>query len=169
VGRSMPRPEGRQAREERGVVGYMRASPVGADGIHAISQSGKVAVLKARADWERGAVNILTEDGFATPALCGDRIIIQSVEHLWCFRGAFRTGQPTRLKPKSPVAARPNLMQKVGQKLADNRRRSYALIPGSNLPSSGKSWETGPPSVKFVDASSLWLKGKFLRSAWGPA
>jgi outer membrane protein assembly factor BamB len=67
--------------------GAMFASPVAGDGkIYAVNQAGKVAVLKGAGDWELLAMNDLGEDCFATPALSGDRIIIRSSGHLWCFR-----------------------------------------------------------------------------------
>jgi outer membrane protein assembly factor BamB len=67
--------------------GAMFASPVAGDGkIYAVNQAGKVAVLKGVGDWELLAINDLQEDCFATPALSGDRIIIRSSGHLWCFR-----------------------------------------------------------------------------------
>jgi hypothetical protein len=69
--------------------GAMFASPVAGDNkIYAISQAGKVAVLKAGKDWEPLALNDLGEECFATPALSGDRLLIRTVAHLWCFRDA---------------------------------------------------------------------------------
>jgi hypothetical protein len=69
--------------------GAMFASPVAKDNkIYAISQAGKVAVLKAGKDWEPLALNDLGEECFATPALSGDRLLIRTVAHLWCFRDA---------------------------------------------------------------------------------
>jgi outer membrane protein assembly factor BamB len=67
--------------------GAMFASPVAGDGkIYAISQAGKIVVLKAGRNWETLAVNELDEECFATPALSGDRIYVRSQNHLWCFR-----------------------------------------------------------------------------------
>ena len=67
--------------------GTIFASPVAGDGkIYVVNQVGKVAVLKGAADWELLEINDLAEDCFATPALSGDRIIIRTSGHLWCFR-----------------------------------------------------------------------------------
>lgn len=69
--------------------GPMFASPVAAEGkVYAISQAGQAAVLKAGREWEPLALNDLGEECFATPALSGDRIIVRTVAHLWCFRDA---------------------------------------------------------------------------------
>jgi outer membrane protein assembly factor BamB len=67
--------------------GTIFASPVAGDGkIYVANQVGKVAVLKGVAEWELLEINDLGEDCFATPALSGDRIIIRTSGHLWCFR-----------------------------------------------------------------------------------
>ena len=67
--------------------GTMFASPVAGDGkIYVLNEAGKVAVLKGVGDWELLAMSDLGEECFASPALSGDRIIIRSSGHLWCFR-----------------------------------------------------------------------------------
>lgn len=67
--------------------GAVYSSPVAADGkIYAAGLSGKVAVLKAGAQWEVLTVNDLGEECSATPALVDDRIYFRTGGHLWCFR-----------------------------------------------------------------------------------
>jgi outer membrane protein assembly factor BamB len=70
----------------RGALGGYSASPVAPDGkIFLVSEEGKLAVLKAGADWEVLAVNDLAEGAFATPALSGGRIFVRTDEALYCF------------------------------------------------------------------------------------
>lgn len=62
------------------------SSPVAADGkVFAVSESGKVTVLKAGAQWEILAVNDLGEECWATPAIAGDSIYIRTRDALYCF------------------------------------------------------------------------------------
>jgi outer membrane protein assembly factor BamB len=62
------------------------ASPVAADGkIYTVSQNGKVAVLKAGAQWELLSVNDLAEECWATPAIAGGRVYIRTKTTLFCF------------------------------------------------------------------------------------
>jgi outer membrane protein assembly factor BamB len=69
-----------------GALGNYYASPVAADGkIYAASQEGKVAVVKAGAEWEVLTVNDLGEEVFATPALDGNRMYWRTQGHLYCF------------------------------------------------------------------------------------
>jgi outer membrane protein assembly factor BamB len=70
----------------RGALGGYSASPVAADGkIFLVSEEGKLAVLRAGADWDVLAVNDLAEGAFATPALSGGRIYVRTDEALYCF------------------------------------------------------------------------------------
>ena len=70
----------------RGALGGYSASPVAADGkIFLTSEEGKLAVLKAGADWDVLAVNDLAEGAFATPALSAGRIYVRTDEALYCF------------------------------------------------------------------------------------
>jgi hypothetical protein len=59
---------------------------VAADGkIYTVSQNGKVAVLKAGAQWELLSVNDLAEECWATPAIAGGRVYIRTKTTLFCF------------------------------------------------------------------------------------
>jgi outer membrane protein assembly factor BamB len=70
----------------RGALGGYSASPVAADGkLFIASEEGKLAVLKAGADWDVLAVNDLAEGAFATPALSRGRIYCRTDEALYCF------------------------------------------------------------------------------------
>jgi hypothetical protein len=69
-----------------GAPGTYYSSPVAGDGkIYAISQEGKVSVIKAGAQWEVLRVNDLGDDCFATPAIVEDRIYIRTRSRLYCF------------------------------------------------------------------------------------
>ncbi|HEY2931190.1 MAG TPA: PQQ-binding-like beta-propeller repeat protein [Acidobacteriota bacterium] len=62
------------------------SSPVAADDkVFLVSESGKVTVLKAGANWEILAVNDLDEDCWATPAVADGRIYIRTRSSLYCF------------------------------------------------------------------------------------
>jgi outer membrane protein assembly factor BamB len=66
------------------------ASPVAADGkVFLLSHTGKVAVLKAAAQWEVLAVNDLGETAQATPAIADGRIYVRTQKSLYAF-GALR-------------------------------------------------------------------------------
>jgi len=70
-----------------GVEGNFFASPVAADGkIFILSESGKLAVLEAGRDWHVLAVNDLTENCYATPAIVNGLILVRSEHGLWAFR-----------------------------------------------------------------------------------
>ncbi len=62
------------------------ASPVAADGkIFMVSESCKVTVLKAGAQWEVLATNDLDEECWATPAIAGNSLIIRTRGSLYSF------------------------------------------------------------------------------------
>jgi outer membrane protein assembly factor BamB len=70
----------------RGGPGYYYSSPVAADGkLLAISEEGKVSVVKAGADWEVLAVNDMDDNCHATPAIVDGRIYLRTHSALWCF------------------------------------------------------------------------------------
>jgi outer membrane protein assembly factor BamB len=70
-----------------GALGDYYASPVAADGkVYVTSQEGKVAVLKAGAQWDVLAVNDLGEEVNATPALAGGRLFVRTRAAVYCFR-----------------------------------------------------------------------------------
>ena len=62
------------------------ASPVAADGkVFAASETGKIAVIRAGADWQLLAVNELGEECYATPALVEGQILVRTRRTLWAF------------------------------------------------------------------------------------
>jgi outer membrane protein assembly factor BamB len=62
------------------------SSPVAADGkVFVASENGKVAVVRAGADWELLTVNDLGEPCYATPALADSRIYLRTKTTLYCF------------------------------------------------------------------------------------
>ncbi|MBM3811890.1 MAG: DUF1080 domain-containing protein [Acidimicrobiia bacterium] len=63
------------------------ASPVAGDGkIYALSQAGKLTVLKAGAAWEVLAVNDMQEECYATPALADGRLYVRTQSKLYAFQ-----------------------------------------------------------------------------------
>lgn len=69
-----------------GAVGGYSASPVAADGkLILANEDGKVAVLRAGADWDVLTVNNLGENCYATPALSDGHIYLRSSEALYSF------------------------------------------------------------------------------------
>ncbi|MEX2261291.1 MAG: PQQ-binding-like beta-propeller repeat protein [Bryobacteraceae bacterium] len=63
------------------------ASPVAGDGkLYMVSQTGKVVVVRAEADWEILAINNLDEECFATPAIAGDSLFVRTRSGLYRFR-----------------------------------------------------------------------------------
>ncbi len=71
-----------------GALGEYFASPVAGDGkIYAANSEGKMAVLRAEADWEVLAVNDLAEEVYATPAIAGGRLIVRTRGALYGFGG----------------------------------------------------------------------------------
>jgi outer membrane protein assembly factor BamB len=76
----------KQARLE-GAPGAYYASPVAADGkLYALSEEGKLAVVRAGAQWELLAVNALDDGSKSTPAIVGDRLYVRTYSALYCFR-----------------------------------------------------------------------------------
>lgn len=70
-------------------IGDYYSSPVAADGkLYIVNNDGKVAVIKAGADWQTLAVNDLGEPSFVTPAIANGRIFIRTRTKLWCFRAS---------------------------------------------------------------------------------
>jgi outer membrane protein assembly factor BamB len=62
------------------------SSPVGADGkLYVASETGKVAVLSAAADWEVLSVSDMNENCYATPAIVNGRIYLRTASQLYCF------------------------------------------------------------------------------------
>jgi len=62
------------------------ASPVAADGkIYLVSESGKVTVLKADAQWEILATNDLDDEVWSTPAIAGNNLYIRTRNALYSF------------------------------------------------------------------------------------
>jgi outer membrane protein assembly factor BamB len=81
--------DGRVLKQARinGAVDQYFASPVAADGkIVTASQEGKVAVLRAGADWEVLSVNDFGEEIWATPAIAGKQVFIRTQKKLYCFQ-----------------------------------------------------------------------------------
>ncbi len=69
-----------------GAPGYYYSSPVAADGkLFAVSEEGKVSVIKPGAQWEILAVNNMDDECHATPALVDGRIYIRTHSALYCF------------------------------------------------------------------------------------
>jgi outer membrane protein assembly factor BamB len=81
-----------------GALGNYFSSPVAADDkVFLVNEKGKVAVLKAGAEWELLAVNDLGEDCYATPAIAYGRIYIRTTNALYCF------GKNPAAVPTTPV------------------------------------------------------------------
>lgn len=69
-----------------GALGNYFASPVAADGkIYAISEEGRMVVLRAGKEWEILAANDLGEAVYATPALSRGVIYVRTGESLFAF------------------------------------------------------------------------------------
>ena len=75
----------KQGRVEGALDPYY-ASPVAADGkVFTVTQNGKMAVLKAGAQWEKLALNDLEEETWATPAIGDGRLYVRTQKALYCF------------------------------------------------------------------------------------
>ncbi|MBM3785993.1 MAG: hypothetical protein FJW30_16660 [Acidobacteria bacterium] len=88
---SVDRETGKTLKEGRiqDAIGDYYSSPVAADGkLYIVNNDGKVAVLKAGAQWETLAVNDLGEPSFVTPAIANGRLFVRTRTKLWCFRTA---------------------------------------------------------------------------------
>ncbi|MFN7920738.1 MAG: PQQ-binding-like beta-propeller repeat protein [Bryobacteraceae bacterium] len=69
-----------------GAVGGYSSSPVAAGGrVYIANEDGKVAVIKATAEWELETLNDLGEPVFATPALSKGEIYLRTNDALYCF------------------------------------------------------------------------------------
>jgi len=89
-----------------GALGGYSASPVAADGkLFLANEDGKVAVLRAGADWDVLAVNDLGESCYATPALSDGHIYLRSSQALYRFGSALRGTRPTGLHQKVNLKA----------------------------------------------------------------
>jgi outer membrane protein assembly factor BamB len=76
----------KQGRLEKALDTYY-SSPVGGGGnVYVVSQTGKITVLKAGADWEILSSAEFEEDCFATPAIAGDSLYLRTRAALYCFR-----------------------------------------------------------------------------------
>ena len=72
-----------------GALDTYYASPVGSAGhVYVMSQTGKMSVLKAGAEWEIVALNDFEEECFATPAIAGDAMYVRTKSALYCFKPA---------------------------------------------------------------------------------
>ncbi len=70
----------------RGAIDAYSSSPVAAEGkLFVAGESGNLSVLKAGAEWETLAVNVLEGGIFATPALSDGKIFVRTTEWLYCF------------------------------------------------------------------------------------
>ena len=70
----------------RGALGAYYASPVASDGkIYAVSEEGKVAVIRAGAQWEPLAVNAMDEGSKSTPAIVDEKLYIRTYDALYSF------------------------------------------------------------------------------------
>jgi len=69
-----------------GALGDYYASPVAADGkIFAANQEGKIAVVRAGADWEVLTVNDMEEECYATPAIVDGDLYVRTASALYRF------------------------------------------------------------------------------------
>jgi len=80
----------KMGRTPEALEGYY-ASPVAADGkIFMVSESCKVTVLKAGAQWEVLATNDLDEECWATPAIAGNSLFVRTRSSLYSFAGGVK-------------------------------------------------------------------------------
>ena len=69
-----------------GALDFYYSSPVAADGkIYTASESGRIAVIKAGADWEVLTLNEMDDDVWATPAPLDGRLYVRTRSSLYCF------------------------------------------------------------------------------------
>ena len=70
----------------RGALDSYWSSPVAGDGkIYVLSESGKLTVLRADADWQILAQNDLDDICFGTPAIGDSRLYVRTRSALYCF------------------------------------------------------------------------------------
>ena len=71
----------------QGAPGAYYSSPVASDGkIYAVSEEGKVAVIRAGRSWELLGVNPLDDGSKSTPAIAGGSLYLRTYSALYCFR-----------------------------------------------------------------------------------
>jgi outer membrane protein assembly factor BamB len=71
-----------------GAIDAYYSSPVAAGGLLYVgSEKGKLAVVRAGAEWELVRVNDMEEPVYATPAVSGGRIYLRTASRLYCFGG----------------------------------------------------------------------------------
>ena len=69
-----------------GALDTYYSSPVAAAGyVYLTSQTGKISVLKAGAQWEVLAINDMEDECFATPAPVGSRLYVRTRSAMYCF------------------------------------------------------------------------------------
>jgi len=81
--------DGAVLKQERlaGALGRYFASPVAGDGkIYVVSESGRVAVVKAGRDWELLTAGDLGEECDATPVLAKGQVVVRTKQSLLAFR-----------------------------------------------------------------------------------
>lgn len=70
-----------------GAPGAYYSSPVASDGkIYAVSEEGKVAVIRAGGSWDLLGVNALDDGAKATPAIVDGSLYVRTYSALYCFR-----------------------------------------------------------------------------------
>jgi outer membrane protein assembly factor BamB len=64
---------------------HFSSSPVLAGGnIYIVDEDGKMSIFKPGREFELVAENDLEDGGFATPIICGNRIYLRALHHLYC-------------------------------------------------------------------------------------
>jgi len=67
-----------------GSVTFSASAVVAGGHIYFASERGEVTVIKEGSEFKEVATNNMEEDVMATPAISGDRLLIRTVEHLYC-------------------------------------------------------------------------------------
>jgi outer membrane protein assembly factor BamB len=75
----------KQGRIEGALDPYYASPVAGDDKIYTLSQSCKLGVLKAGAEWSVLAVNDLNDDCWATPAIADGRLYVRTQSAMYCF------------------------------------------------------------------------------------
>jgi len=75
----------KQGRIEGALDPYYASPVAGDDKIYTLSQSCKLGVLKAGAEWSVLAVNDLKDDCWATPAIADGRLYVRTQSAMYCF------------------------------------------------------------------------------------
>jgi outer membrane protein assembly factor BamB len=97
---------GKLLRRERieNAIGDYYASPIAGDGkVYVASLDGKIAVLRAGADWRVLSVSDLGEPIVATPAIADGRVFVRTEAALYCFGGRPR---PVTRRPRADARPR---------------------------------------------------------------